>query len=711
MPAGVTQVTVEGWGGGGSGGAADSGNGGGGGGGGAYSRKLITGLTPGASISYNVGAGGASKGIENSGDAGGDTWFSSTAVFLAKGGGAGTIPSGGAGSGGAAASGVGDTKFSGGNGAGGLGSNGGGGGAGDANNGGNASGGTGGSGGSANGGQGGNAGVGGSVRGGGGGGASDAVGSSGAGARGELRITYATVHSATVVLATTATLGLLATANYKGNAALTATATLTPVAIANYKATAALAASATISPNGGKFYNVAATLTATATLSPTGTGLRAGAALLASTAAMTPAPRITYGGIALLAATGILAGLATVTSVLLEGRQPKNVIFHVYTAAGVVIRAWPDVSNYPEFDWPINGGPGAMVVKLPRPWGAAGEPGEVGSAGDIQHGNIVKVYVFDRDTAIDGYLIWQGVIENTVCNLAGEVFEVTMIPKTTQMADLVVREPIIWEDMDPTDMVEWLIDNLYLPDITFDPTNPLVGLTFDLTFQDGKVSTLLDIIRGLAGGRWYLRLNSDNSLTFNEWDPKVATHSLVIGKHVADDVVFERSSLEVKKRVYVYGTAGIVGSAVEPGYDSNVAAFDLALVNSRVNSGTLANRLAASLLELKQPPTIATEFTVIDNTLDLVAGYDLELIMPGHTIALINPSDVFEFGKWDDGDKWGAAGKWGGSWNQQVQHAFVVVHVHYGFTWLRVKLASLPLGLPAEMVNLQDAVFLTGSSS
>lgn len=85
---------------------------GGGGGGGAYSAITNLDLTPAASVSYRVGAGGAS------GTSGGDTWFNGASLGAssvgAKAGTGGTSSS--AGTGGQASAGVGTVKFSGGNG-------------------------------------------------------------------------------------------------------------------------------------------------------------------------------------------------------------------------------------------------------------------------------------------------------------------------------------------------------------------------------------------------------------------------------------------------------------------------------------------------------------------------------------------------------------------------------------------------------------------
>jgi hypothetical protein len=122
--------------GGGGGGRGVSNNTGGGGGGGAYSAIYNLSLTPGASVTYRVGAGGGGGAAGgNNGTAGGDTFFNRTAgsantcadtsSVCAKGGSGGIA---GTASGGAAASGIGTLKNSGGSGPAGNGSSGGGGG-------------------------------------------------------------------------------------------------------------------------------------------------------------------------------------------------------------------------------------------------------------------------------------------------------------------------------------------------------------------------------------------------------------------------------------------------------------------------------------------------------------------------------------------------------------------------------------------------------
>lgn len=113
-PDGVSDISIECWGAGGGG--ADGGgtpSGGdtstGGGGGGAYSKKNSFTVSPGTGYTVSVGTAGAIGGN------GSDTYFKDSSTVLAKGGTGGTGAAGG--TGGQSSSGVGDTKYSGGNGA------------------------------------------------------------------------------------------------------------------------------------------------------------------------------------------------------------------------------------------------------------------------------------------------------------------------------------------------------------------------------------------------------------------------------------------------------------------------------------------------------------------------------------------------------------------------------------------------------------------
>jgi hypothetical protein len=196
VPDGITEITVEAWAAGGGGGALDN-HGQGGGGGGAYVQSVVT-VVPSSAYTVQVGTGGAP------GLPGGDSYFDSELILVARGGLNAVESTGGIG--GSADLSLGDIRFSGGNGGDGIvgggrpNSRGGGGGGGsaypdangnDGTDGGSniaGEGGTG-SGDGGDGGLGGENGTNGALPGGGGGG-TGAGGVSGSGAGGRIIITY-----------------------------------------------------------------------------------------------------------------------------------------------------------------------------------------------------------------------------------------------------------------------------------------------------------------------------------------------------------------------------------------------------------------------------------------------------------------------------------------------------------------------------------------
>lgn len=387
----------------------------------------------------------------------------------------------------------------------------------------------------------------------------------------------------------------------------------------------------------------------------------------------------------------------------------KVVQFRVYTGDGEVIRTWPDVTDFPTFRWPINGGPGAMKITLPRAWGDAGEPGEPGSLGDLYFGNLVKAYVFDRESGPDGVLVYQGEIEDYTQNLAGETVDLTLAPYTVALSDREIVEEVTL-NTDPTFMITigWL-GGLFGSKITPQITNPAVGVRYRATFgPNEKVKSALDRIQRLAGGRWYWRLNPDGGLVFNEYSKTTADHILHIGREVAADTKIRKSRVDLRYRVIVTGAAGIQGIAARPGYSPEILPRDLHYANPKITDQSTALRIANSLLDFYSGPTFETECLVLDNTLDPENGYDIESLRPGNTVALINPSDVFAFNRWGDDHTWGDGSTWGGLWREQSQKPLVIADLEYGFHWARLRLHNRPNTVPEQLAQLSDRLLLTG---
>jgi hypothetical protein len=109
VPVGVTRVKVSCWGGGGGGGGASTNGAGTGGSAGGFTTKVVTGLTPGATVTVTIGAGGAggTSGGGNGGNGGTTSFGAHCSATGGSGnlGGPGTVPSAPAGAAGAGAGG------------------------------------------------------------------------------------------------------------------------------------------------------------------------------------------------------------------------------------------------------------------------------------------------------------------------------------------------------------------------------------------------------------------------------------------------------------------------------------------------------------------------------------------------------------------------------------------------------------------------------
>ena len=401
------------------------------------------------------------------------------------------------------------------------------------------------------------------------------------------------------------------------------------------------------------------------------------------------------------------SGVLTLPNVF-ELRNVKDVIYHVYDPSGTQpIHSWHDITTELSYSWPLNSGPGAARLTLLRHEGQASEPGEPGSTGDLYLGNVVKVYVVDRDTPPEGVLVYQGVIDHYAESLENERVEVTLVSYISLLFDTVLQDAITL-NMDPTLMAKYFLN--YVPTLRWDESNPLVGVPFTATFgPNEKLNQVYDRIQKLAGGRWFYRLNPDNSLSFNYWTPRGAPgHSFMIGKELSNKVRFEKSALDFKHRVIVVGAGGLRAIAALPDIGSTATPRDLIYSNQKITDANTAARIASSFLEFYSEPTIETQVEIIDDALDPQKGHDLEHLRPGDTISIVNPSGVFAYNIVGDNHIVGDGSVVGGGWHEQVQKPLVISVLHYTPNRVKLTLRNRSSSVPEELVNLSDRLLLVG---
>ena len=395
----------------------------------------------------------------------------------------------------------------------------------------------------------------------------------------------------------------------------------------------------------------------------------------------------------------------------------KDVLWKVYTSAGLFKRAWRDVATLPSYSWSINAGPASMQVTLPREWGSVGEPGETGSVEDIRLGNRVEVYVHDRETPPEGLLVYNGRIEDYVSSdPPGQGLKMTLMTRNTLFSDNAFEDEVELANYDPSAMMQYLVET-WLPACTWAASNVSVGSTFTQAFERQSVGSAAETIRRLGGGRWFYRLNPDDSLTFAEWRYDTATHELN-GNHFAA-VKYHRSMVGLLNMVRLYGKQryDAEGNLIDRVYaevsNSNYSTSDPRIGRfeyARVNDYAAARRIAAALLEESAKETIETEIEIPDNTVDGVRGYDIESLRPGQTLALLNPAHIYRTAEYDNDDYYDNDSYYDAPYAGLVQLPLVIANVDYRFLSAVVKLTNRPVGVTEALVNVDDRILMQAST-
>ena len=398
----------------------------------------------------------------------------------------------------------------------------------------------------------------------------------------------------------------------------------------------------------------------------------------------------------------------------------KQYVMHVYSPSGEFIRAWPAVATLPAFRWAINSGPQSMSLTLPRAWGGAGEVGESGSLSDLQMENQVDTYVVDKDTDGNGRLIHRGFIEDYEINMpASDGVPMTLIPYTSLFQDTFIEGPVVFTNEDPSVMMQSIVET-YMPGISWDSANPLVGLTFSQTIENMKVTAALEIIRRLGGAQWYYRLNPDNTLTFSFWDLLAPATHMLNANHYSS-ARFRRSRQDVKTRVFLFGqkeqrdndgvlTQPRIAVSVTGSNYNSARPRDLFVTDSRITDNGTGIRIANALLEYHRSDSIEGQNEVIDSNEDSVRGYDIESFKPGDTVEFFHPDLIYDWPKYDGDYYYDTTAYYNGVYASQVRGPLIIAAIDYRGTSAVLSLTTRPAGVMEALVGVADKVLLEASN-
>lgn len=435
-----------------------------------------------------------------------------------------------------------------------------------------------------------------------------------------------------------------------------------------------------------------------------------------------------------------------------------DTIFRVeYTTPAGVSGSVPD-APIPEWQDALGSGPGQWRALLPRPWLAAGFPGDARGSDDLvltaAGGTVWRCYaVSDASAATSGMiwgdftwgqslwgeppqdggtLVWQGTLEEVTPTLDGkntEHIECLLLPAAATLTDTSLAAPVTYTDTDPVLIAKSLFDQGLVPGVTWDPRNVVSGQQITQTFAIQPVRQVLDFCTTAAGTGWVNHV--DEWGRFRLWQPNTLAqpdHTVIVGREVLA-AAYTLTRQPLKNRIIVTYKGGNSVIATAAGWTqagTRDAVYNFPEITDAETAQLVASALLGNLnqitlrarLSLVQRPgglylTAITLHPAYGGTVQIPAtgvvasaagqGWGLFAIRPGDTLQLwLDGGDPY---RWTWGDAvWGQS-RWTGGQVGILQTPQIVQTVTYhGADSLDLDLASPRPHLNAAHVKTQQYV-------
>jgi len=235
--------------------------------------------------------------------------------------------------------------------------------------------------------------------------------------------------------------------------------------------------------------------------------------------------------------------------------KEKRYVYKVYDAEGNFIKTWSKehIKNSPSFSMAINSGAGELTINLSL------FESNYGENSDVKYGNRVKVYCFDRDTDVDGVVVYSGYITKYTPFIRGneEGVTVTLLSDAWYCGRMMLLDGIAttvqYLSQDPSDIMRDLLDKFTARDgmlsytySSIDDTDTTVSYTFN-------TNTFLEAMRKvleLSPLGWYFRIDpsdKDRYLSFDGTNDNVEGHVVQLRNDLDVTIEFEPDVVNTQK--------------------------------------------------------------------------------------------------------------------------------------------------------------------
>lgn len=360
---------------------------------------------------------------------------------------------------------------------------------------------------------------------------------------------------------------------------------------------------------------------------------------------------------------------------------PKTYLYKFYSPAGTYNTEFYasgfDVASLPEYKWTINGGKGAMKIKV------------AGSATDVQQyfadntNFSVEVIAHDKESPAQGQLIYTGHnVDNSYTLTKGGLIILEpflYISGEKDLANKVVENvftgstTISYTSEDVADIIRDLLDKYALKGgyVTYDSSSIIdTGVTLSITVKNEQYLEAINRVMGYLPREWHYYIDGANKFWLQRTDLGTVDHRLYLGREVVGGAV-RLSFGEMVNGVFFHGGDTGGGTKLYKKYSSsssqsNFGVYERIISDERVTSADTAELRANSLIANGGAPIRYIEMEIIDSN-GSAYGYDIESFRPGQTIQVLSSEIPTQFTYWQSAD--GTVGNmvWGESfWGYDV---------------------------------------------
>lgn len=302
-----------------------------------------------------------------------------------------------------------------------------------------------------------------------------------------------------------------------------------------------------------------------------------------------------------------------------------------------------EVVSLPTFSSSVNGGFGALYVKLARDWTNYGENY------DVKLGNRVVCWVADKEYP-NGQILYAGFINSysPIIENGKQLVEVEIWGESARLEDYILEDSsgnttLTYNSQDPSDIVRDIID-IYRDlggDLNYTASSVVdTGTTVSYTFSVNTVREALDKAVELAPDNWYWVIGNDNMLYFRQSSDTVADHRLTVGTQIKNARI-TKSRDSIVNQVYLVGgtppaSPQIYKKTVNSGSSSAYGVRSQRYIDERITTDGTATLISDRILSRQSSPKTIVQIEVIDNNgVEDGLGYDIESISPGDSIKIL----------------------------------------------------------------------------